>query len=123
MTCQCAELPNCVTYGDSETEFVRLFEFVDQQPWLRLYCCRYCHTLWRLDVDDRSNFAIKIPEANDWAEFDAKPLIRDFIIRFHGGEGLDQCKWANCQNRVLKNMALCVDHAFPEFSLLGVDTI
>lgn len=116
MSCKCADMPNCVNYGESEKEFVRTFELVDERPWLRLYRCLNCDTHWQLDVDDRSDFAIKVPKPDQWPNFDDKPYRREFFIRFHGGEGEAQCNWSGCHQRALKGMAICVDHTYPEFS-------
>jgi hypothetical protein len=116
MTCRCADLPSCLNYGESEKEFVRWFELVAERDWQRLYRCRHCKIFWQLDVGDRSDFAIKAVPPDQWPHFDDKPFRRDFFIRFHGGEDDEKCTWTRCNNRVLHNMAICVDHAYPEFA-------
>lgn len=116
MQCKCTELQNCTNYGESEEEFVRDFEFVDEQPWLRLYRCKSCNTYWQLDVGDRSDFAIKVAQPENWLEFDDCPFRREFFVRFHGGEEQHKCIWAGCQNPALKGMAICVNHAYPEIN-------
>jgi hypothetical protein len=105
-----------VGYGESEESFVRWFEFLSEAPYLKLYRCRHCGTLWKLDVGDRSDFAIKIPSISGWESFDDRPARRQFFIDFHGGEGTEICCWAGCGGRVLNQMAICIDHAYPEFA-------
>lgn len=116
MPCQCAELPSCVNYGELEREFVRWFEVVAEHTWVRLYRCLHCNTHWQLDFNDRSEFAIKVPEPENWPDFDDKPYRREYFVRTHGGESDRQCTWAGCRSRALKDMAICVDHAYPEFA-------
>ena len=139
MPCQCAELPSCVNYGELEREFVRWFEVVAEHTWVRLYRCLHCDTHWQLDFDDRSDFAIKVAAPHswldlirsgrfgralttlakvmeNWPDFDDKPYRREYFVRSHGGESDRQCTWAGCRNRALKDMAICVDHAYPEFA-------
>ncbi len=113
-TCRCKDLPTCVRYGEPEKAFVEGFELLDSRPWLRLYGCRECGVRWQLDVDDRSNLAIKVPNTELWKSFNDRPVRRAYFIDEHGGEGEETCLWAGCKNRVLKYMAICVDHAFPE---------
>lgn len=115
MKCKCQAMPDCLNYGEEQV-FAKDFELVGSRDWLRLYRCHGCDTYWQLDVDDRSDWAIKVPASADWESFDDKPFRRAFIVRTHGGEGDEICLWDRCRNRVLKNMAICVDHAFPEFS-------
>jgi hypothetical protein len=116
MHCKCANLDDCVGYGESEAKFVEGFLLIAERPYLRLYRCQYCGAHWKLDVDDRSDFAIKIPAAENWEQFDDRPVLRQFFIRFHDGEGLDKCLWAGCTGNVLKGKAICVDHAYPEYA-------
>src|SRR5262245_57130049 len=110
MSCRCGGLPECVAYGESEVSFVRSFEFLSEAPYLKLYRCRHCGTLWKLDVGDRSDFAIKIPNVSGWESFDDRPARRQFFVAFHSGEGSEICCWADCGSRALKQMAICVDH-------------
>lgn len=116
MQCCCAELDECVGYGESESEFCSGFTLIDERPLQRLYRCEHCATHWQLDVDDRSGFAIKVAQPENWPTFNDLPYRRGFFIRFHGGEGEKNCLWAKCPNRALVDMAICVDHAYPEFS-------
>jgi len=119
MKCDCGAMPECLNYGP-EKVFTKNFELVASRDWLRLYHCRDCGTYWQLDVDDRSDWAIKVLKPTEWDTFDDRPMRRAFIVRSHGGEADDMCIWAGCKNHVLKNMAICVDHAFPEFSQADV---
>jgi hypothetical protein len=116
MPCDCANLSSCVSYGESEKEFCSSFDLISERPWLRLYQCRECKTYWQLDVDDRSDFAIKVSQPEIWPAFDDRPYRREFFIQFHGGVGSKKCTWARCNQPALQNMAICVDHAYPEFS-------
>lgn len=112
----CASLDDCVGYGESEAKFVENCLLIAEKPYLRLYRCKNCGTYWKLDVDDRSDFAIKIPGAENWEEFDDRPIRRQFFVRFHGGEGSDKCRWAGCKGNVLVGKLICVDHAYPEYA-------
>lgn len=116
MLCNCANLPSCVSYGGSEEEFCSGFKLVSEREWLRLYQCCGCNKYWQLDVDGRSDFAIKVSQPEMWGSFDDRPYRREFFIKFHGGEGTGKCSWARCNRSALQNMAICVDHAYPEFS-------
>ena len=113
--CNCEALSNCVNYGESEPDFTQGFELIGQQPWLRLYRCRACGTRWQLDVDDRSDFAIKVPTGCEWPGFDDRLYRREFFVSFHGGVQQAKCMQMGCDNRALMGMALCVRHAYPEF--------
>jgi hypothetical protein len=116
MPCNCRDLDDCVGYGESEAKFVEHFLLVAEQPYLRLYRCQNCGTHWKLDVDDRSDFAIKVPSAENWEQFDDSSILRQFFVRFHGGEGSQKCCWAGCTGNVLRGKLICVDHAYPEFA-------
>ena len=108
-------MPSCLHYGEEQV-FTKDFELAGSRDWLRLYRCHACGTYWQLDVEDRSDWAIKVPAPEEWESFDDRPLRRAFVVRTHGGEGDEVCLWEGCENHVLKDMAICVDHAFPEFS-------
>jgi hypothetical protein len=71
---------------------------------------------WQLDVDDRADFAIKVPQSENWSSFNDLPYRREFFIQFHGGVSTKKCTWARCNQLALQNMAICVNHAYPEFS-------
>jgi len=116
MPCQCAELPNCINYEEAGSKFVRSLELVAEGAWARLCRCLHCNTHWQLDVDHRSDLAIKITKPDNWPKFDDKPYRREYFMRLHGGEGDAQCTWPGCRNRALKDIAICVDHAYPEFA-------
>lgn len=116
MSCGCLSSERCVSFVESEEEFCRGFTFISQRLELNLYQCRNCGTHWQIDTDGRSDLAIKVEHPDHWATFNDLPFRRDFFIRFHGGEGQTKCLWANCPNFTLMNMAICVDHAYPEFS-------
>ena len=45
-----------------------------------------------------------------------KPILRQFFIRFHGGEGSDKCCWAGCNGNVLVEKLIFVNHAYPEYA-------
>jgi hypothetical protein len=83
-------MPDCLNYGEEQV-FTKDFKLVGSRDWLRLYRCHVCDTYWQLDVDDRSDWAIKVPASEDWKLFDGKPFGRAFIVRTHGGEGDEIC--------------------------------
>ena len=116
MSCDCGNLPNCIKHSETGENFPRVLEPIAERQWLRLYRCTQCDTHWQLDVDDRSDFAIKVPEPDKWPDFDDKPYRREYFIRFHGGEGKNLCTWVGCRKQALMDMPICVDHAYPEFA-------
>lgn len=116
MKCECAEMDSCVAYGESEQDFSSNCTLISQRPSLRLYQCNHCLTYWQLDVDDRSDFAIKVSEPEEWSSFDDMPYRKAFFTKFHGGESDRPCIYALCRKLALEEMAICVEHAYPEFS-------
>ena len=116
MLCKCGQLQDAISCGESEEAFVKRFQLVAERPYLRLYRCRHCGTHWQLDFGDRSDLAIKVADPEHWETFDDRPFRRGFFIGFHGGEAAEQCCWAGCKRKVLKDKAICVDHAYPEYA-------
>lgn len=116
MQCRCPELDDCVSYGESEQDFCRGFTFLAERSLFRLYRCDRCQTSWQIDIDGRSDLAIKVPRPEQWSTFNDLPYRRGFFVRLHGGESDQECIWAKCSQPSLLGMAICVDHAYPEFS-------
>ena len=96
MSCRCALLESCVSYGESEQAFCEGFALVAERSMLRLYRCTVCSTHWQIDGECRSDFAIKVAQPEHWSSFDDRPYQRDFFIRSHGGESAKGCLWARC---------------------------
>jgi hypothetical protein len=120
--CNCADLDDIVSCGDNEEEeFIRpkLLRLLKEKPDGRLFVCPECDTCWHVDHMQRGPLAIKIQEPFGWESFDDRPLRLKYMVRFHGGYGEEQCRWRGCGNKVLKGMALCAHHAFPEFGGLN----
>lgn len=41
---------------------------------------------------------------------------REQLVQEHGGLSEAICVWAGCDNRALANMAICFEHAYPEWA-------
>lgn len=115
--CDCAEIDDIVGCGDDEQEeFVlpRRLRFLREKRSARLYVCPECGTYWQVDHLARGPQAIKIGDLFHWEQFDDSPFRLKFMERFHGGTGQERCAYRDCDRPALKDMALCVKHAYPE---------
>ncbi len=120
MKCDCDQLEDIVNCGDDELqEFIqpKALRFLREKPGRRLYSCPLCDTYWQVDHMERGPQAIKVAEPSNWERFDDRPYRLNFMERFHGGCGPDRCIWQGCSKFALKGMALCITHAYPEFSI------
>jgi hypothetical protein len=116
--CDCAQLEDIVDCGESELdEFVlpRQLVFLRAGDVCRLYVCPECGIHWHVDDGLRAPQAIKVTDPSSWESFDDKPFRLRYWERYHGGSGTAKCMWRGCESRVLKGLAFCGRHAYPEF--------
>jgi len=115
MNCKCNKLHRVEAHGHEVETFTAGFELIKKRLCLRLYRCDVCDTYWQIDYGDRSDLAIKVVEPELWDTFNDNPYRMEYFIRYHDGHGDKQCSYSGCEKPVLKNMAICENHAYPEF--------
>lgn len=114
----CSDLPN-VFWLDHDYPRQRLEErlttlSVDGGGWITVARCNDCGQVWRVDRSDgRSvSMAIKVEAPDIWQVEDDRTARISYLKRSYGGDDLGKCIWAGCQNRALKSLAMCAEHAF-----------
>lgn len=108
----CADLPSILYYEERPPGFEQRLEEVQAAEFRRLFRCRLCAQHWRVDDWDKYQvqFAVKITDPSLWRTYDASALQKELLLRGRGGVSTAECTWANCPNRAVAQMAVCVDH-------------
>jgi hypothetical protein len=116
--CDCLQLDEIVNCGDDEAEFIspKGLRLLRERSDRGLYVCPECNTYWQVDHMQRGPQAIKVSDPFRWDSFDDKPARLKYMERHHGGCGSERCIWRGCEENALKDMVLCVRHAYPELS-------
>ena len=116
MECDCqrsGEYLPLVTGADDFADQLELVEYFSEK-WVRLYRCNKCGQHWQVDVgaeaDRRTPLAIKIPDAESWANFDDGPIRKKYFIESLGGLTGKECLYKGCKNRRLNGVVFCPDH-------------
>jgi hypothetical protein len=82
--------------------------------WVHLHKCSTCGQLWRIDEWDKYQvqFVVRIPAGQDWEQFDASTLQKQFLIQSRGGLSQEQCIWHGCQGKRVQGVVYCVEHLY-----------
>jgi hypothetical protein len=82
--------------------------------WITVARCNDCGQVWRVDKSgNRSvDLAVKVADVNAWRDEDDRAARLTYLKRSYGGDDTTKCTWAGCQNRALKSLAMCAEHAF-----------
>ena len=116
-TCTCLNQSDFFEIHPGQLEdFVADLVQLDERSPFRLYSCPSCGTLWIVDYWMRGPMAVRAAEREDWQDFDERPYRRQLVIEHHGGLGDATCLWRGCNNKVLRGMAFCPDHVYPQFA-------
>lgn len=114
--CQCNDFDQYVeTAWDDSPSFDDGFVVLDTRADTELRRCQDCGQHWQVDIG-RGGLAIRVPDADSWADFDDRPTRLRHMIAFHGGLDDGVCQWAGCDRRPLKDKALCPHHVYPMLS-------
>ena len=76
--------------------------------------CNDCGQVWRVDKSDGRSvaMAIKVAALDAWKDEDDRAAQIEYLKRSYGGDDIAKCIWAGCQNRALKSLAMCAEHAY-----------
>ena len=88
--------------------------------WCYLVHCKDCGQLWQVDAWDKyaHGLAIKFFGAvEDWERLPDIEIRKTAMINNHGGLSDKDCQWSVCKNKALKDMAICVEHAYQEMGM------
>ena len=109
----CSELPRIFYLADVPRFELRLEER-EGADWRRLARCRFCDQLWRTDEWDKYvvQFAVKVDSPEQWNNFDSTSLEKELFLSARGGTDPARCAWAGCEQSVVRDSALCVDHLY-----------
>ena len=98
---ECADLPAVLYFDEHARWFRSRLEELEAVDYRRLYRCRGCGQLWRVDAWD-SPIAMKIAERETWRTF-AVPALPS-------RKSNEPCAWQGCANRAIDGMAICAEH-------------
>jgi hypothetical protein len=110
----CQSLAALVYYEQLLAGFEDILRKVADGPWVELKQCTTCGQLWRIDVWDKYQvrFVAKIESELDWASVDTVSLQKELMLASRGGLGDSKCVCMGCDNQVVKNMAICIEHLY-----------
>ncbi|HTV49251.1 MAG TPA: hypothetical protein VMG59_12500 [Phycisphaerae bacterium] len=89
----------------------------DRHADYHLYRCPLCNTLWLVDDTTRSPMAVRVSSEAAAIDFDERPYRRQLMVEWHGGVTDQKCNFIDCNNRALRGIVYCVDHAYPMFAV------
>jgi len=114
MGCRCKERPEYFdTFPDEEVyEVVSTLKEVDTYRHFNLLACDSCNQLYIAELQSRSPLFVKVKSRKDLAVFNEVEYRKLLILSSHGGLSENKCMQSNCNNKALKGMYLCVEHAF-----------
>jgi len=120
--CKCRILEECEETLPNRGEFVKGFKKLDSSSrlWAELFQCETCGQHWIVEVggemDRRTDKAFKITEPKNWLSYDTMPALAGWLIKKHGGLSEKQCIFSGCNEKALKNMAVCIYHGHSEYN-------
>lgn len=112
--CNCQEQSNLVEITNNHPEFKSKLTKLETGNWVLLMICPDCKQLWKVDEWDKYQtcYAVKIPLRDNWEAFDNEPLIKEIMIKSHGGLTESKCLSAGCNLNQLNGSAYCVNHLY-----------
>src|SRR5450830_1005187 len=110
MQCSCDNKPDLIEIGQNYTEFVSGMRHLEAGDWVKLLQCVACGQLWRTDEWDKyqTPYACKLVSREEWKSTDVESLIKESMVKNHGGLDTSLCLANNCQQYALKGRAYCV---------------
>jgi hypothetical protein len=116
MGCKCAEIPEIAYYDNVSRDFLESLEKIDSKDFFMLYKCRQCNQYWRIDVLDKyqTRFIVQLNSIDNWQNFDESDLVKALIIKECGGLQEKTCIMKGCNNKRLKRLVYCIDHAYED---------
>jgi len=73
-------------------------------------------TRWTLKPSPKYGDKAARDARSEKQRLERRPLpTREQVIEKHGGCSAAKCAWANCNNRALAEMAVCFEHAYPNY--------
>lgn len=112
--CKCSKLPTRVIANENSKPFNSMPQ-IDIKPdnFTVLKKCRKCNQHWQVDTDYNTVcLAIKIVDPNNWSLLSDFQSRKEAMIEHHGGISNKTCKWNDCSNSALLDMAFCVECAY-----------
>jgi hypothetical protein len=88
--------------------------------WCYLVWCKNCGQLWQVDAWDKYSYGLAIKYSGtieDWKRLSDIDIRKEAMIINHGGLSDNECQWSRCKNKALKDMAICVEHAYKEMGI------
>jgi len=112
--CNCKQQPELVDISNNQTDFKGRLHQLEVGNWVLLMSCPDCKQLWKVDEWDkyRTCYAVKVPSQENWEAYDSESLVKEQIIKNHGGLTSDECLSAGCNLKQVKSSAFCVNHLY-----------
>ena len=115
MKCDCDQKLNVLQITDY-SQFTSQLEVVavKHAEWVKLCRCLICGQHWQVDKWDKYQVicAIKIENPESWQIFDDEESRLQLLISSRGGLSNKTCMWVGCNNKALKELAFCPQHAW-----------
>lgn len=111
MSCSCTSQASSFYLDEAPMGFKDQLELIRIGDWIRLERCSNCGTLWSVDVWDKlqSQVVIKLESEDDF-EQDSTDIRKNLLLKSRGGTSDDECIWAGCKNKAIKEVAYCLEH-------------
>ena len=117
--CDCQEIETWYKGTRSDSRFKNM-EQIKVGDWCQLVRCKDCGQLWQVDEWDKYSHGLAIKYSGtikDWEKIPDMEVRKSAMIDNHGGLSEKNCQWQDCKNQALKDMAICVEHAYEEMGM------
>ena len=113
MDCLCDWQSNAFeVWPDDVEQFVAKYTLHEDQRGIRLYHCEACGQWWLIDIESRSNIAVKLTSPAARSQIDLNVIREQIRTEQSGGLGDEICRWRECNDRVVSGTSLCSRHLF-----------
>jgi hypothetical protein len=114
--CECRQLPRIFNVEKYSNHLKDRFEVVDRTDdnWIELGKCRVCGQYWQIDKWDKYQTicAIRVDFPDNWQNYDDKADRMQLLFDSRSGLSQEKCIKAGCENKALKSLAYCLNHAW-----------
>ena len=117
--CDCQRIELWCQGTRSDTRY-KSMEQIRVGNWCNLVRCRDCGQLWQVDAWDKYAHGLAIKYfgiINDWEKIPDIEIRKTAMIDNHGGLSENKCQWQGCNNQALKDMSICVEHAYDKMNM------
>jgi len=117
--CDCQDIETWREGTRSDRPFKHM-EQLKVGDWCYLVRCKECGQVWQVDTWDKYTHGLAIKyfgNIEDWVRISDIEIRKSAMIVNHGGLSEKECQWQGCKNRALKDMAICVEHAYDEMGM------